>query len=240
MTGDTRRIAVMASGRGSNLDALHRYLAALGPRAAATIGLVVCDREAAGALALAYALGIDARVAAPGPDQGERLASLLAEFEVDLVVLAGYVRLVPDDVVRAYRGRLVNVHPALLPAFGGRGMYGGRVHQAVLDAGARVSGVTTHFVDAVYDRGAIIAQWPVPVAHGDTAASLGARVLRVEHLLYPRVVQAVAAGRVSLDDAGRAVWADAAPRRGLTFVPESLEDHEIVRYIDDALDCSPR
>jgi len=119
-------------------------------------------------------------------------------------------------------------------------MYGGRVHQAVLDAGARVSGVTTHFVDAVYDRGAIIAQWPVPVAHGDTAASLGARVLRVEHLLYPRVVQAVAAGRVSLDDAGRAVWADATPRRGLTFVPESLEDHEIVRYIDDALDCSSR
>jgi len=89
----------------------------------------------------------------------------------------------------------------------------------------------------VYDHGAIIAQWPVPVVAGDSAASLAARVLRVEHLLFPRVVQAVAAGRVSLDEAGRAVWTDGAPRTGLTFVPASVEDHELVRYIDDALGC---
>ena len=233
MTGDTRRIAVMASGRGSNLDALHRYLAALGPRAAATIGLVVCDREAAGALALAYALGIDARVAAPGPDHGERLASLLAEFEVDLVVLAGYIRLVPDDVVRAYRGRVVNVHPALLPAFGGRGMYGARVHQAVLDAGARVSGVTTHFVDAVYDRGAIIAQWPVPVSPGDTAASLAARVLRVEHLLYPRVVHGVASGRLTLQNSATAGTAFVDSRPAFTLLPH--EDSRLAENIELAL-----
>ena len=237
MTAVARRIAVLASGRGSNLEALHRYLGALGERAAASIALVVGDRETAGALALADALGVDVRVAPPGPDHAAQLGALLSEFDIDLLVLAGYVRLVPDAVVRAYQGRVLNVHPALLPAFGGRGMYGARVHQAVLDAGARVSGVTVHFVDPVYDRGAIIAQWPVPVVDGDTAGSLAARVLRVEHLLFPRVVQAVAAGRVSLDEAGRAVWADGAPRSGLTFVPESVEDHELVRYIDDALGC---
>lgn len=237
MTPGVRRIAVLASGRGSNLDALHRYLGALGNGAAATIALVVCDRETAGALALADALGVDARVAPPAADHAERLGALLSEFDIDLVVLAGYIRLVPDQVVRDYRGRVLNVHPALLPAFGGRGMYGARVHQAVLDAGARLSGVTVHFVDTVYDHGAIIAQWPVPVVEGDSAESLAARVLRVEHLLFPRVVQAVAAGHVSLDDAGRAIWAGGAPRNDLTFVPESVEDHELARYIDDALGC---
>lgn len=235
-----RRIAVLASGRGSNLDALQRYLGALGARAAATIALVVCDRASAGALALAHALGIDARVAAPSAEHAAQLGGLLSEFDIDLLVLAGWVRHVPDKVVRAFRGRLVNVHPALLPAFGGQGMYGARVHRAVLDAGARITGVTAHFVDENYDRGAIIAQWPVPVAPGDTAESLAARVLRVEHLLYPRAVQAVAAGRVSLDDQGRAVWTGDAPRRGLIFVPEPVEDHELARYIDDALDPRAR
>jgi folate-dependent phosphoribosylglycinamide formyltransferase PurN len=91
----------------------------------------------------------------------------------------------------------------LLPAFGGPGMYGARVHRAVLDAGATVSGVTVHFVDQAYDRGPVIAQWPVPVLADDTPASLGARVLRVEHLLYPIAVNAIAAGRISLTADGR-------------------------------------
>jgi folate-dependent phosphoribosylglycinamide formyltransferase PurN len=98
---------------------------------------------------------------------------------------------------------MLNVHPALLPAFGGAGMYGVRVHRAVIEAGVRVSGATVHFVDEVFDRGPIIAQWPVPVAAGDTAESLAARVLCVEHVLYPRIVTAVAAGRVQLDADGR-------------------------------------
>lgn len=230
-----RRIAVLASGRGSNLDALQRYLSALGPRAAATIALVVCDRASAGAMALAGALGIDARVSAPSAEHASHLAALLSEFDIDLVALAGYVRHVPDEVVRALHGRLVNVHPALLPAFGGQGMYGARVHRAVLDAGACVSGVTVHFVDEMYDRGAIIAQWPVPVRDDDTADTLAARVLRVEHLLYPRAVHAVASGLVTLDARGRAAWAGGERARGLTFVPESVEDHELARYIDDAL-----
>jgi folate-dependent phosphoribosylglycinamide formyltransferase PurN len=116
---------------------------------------------------------------------------------VDLVVLAGYLKLVPADTVSAFDGRMVNIHPALLPAFGGPGMYGIRVHRAVLASGATVSGATVHLVNAEYDRGPIVAQWPVPVQPGDTPEALAARVLQVEHRLLPAVVLAAArAGRV--------------------------------------------
>ena len=104
----------------------------------------------------------------------------------------------------------MNVHPALLPAFGGPGMYGARVHRAVLDAGARISGATVHFVDEQYDRGPIIAQWPVPVLAADTPETLAARVLRVEHILYPRVVHAVAADHIALAADGRVTYRGAA------------------------------
>jgi phosphoribosylglycinamide formyltransferase 1 len=116
----------------------------------------------------------------------------LTGHHADLVVLAGYLKLVPGDVVSAFRGRMVNVHPALLPAFGGEGMYGRRVHEAVLASGARVSGPTVHLVGEEYDRGPILAQWPVPVDPNDTVESLAARVLAAEHRLLPAVVLALA------------------------------------------------
>src|SRR5205807_2164795 len=103
-------------------------------------------------------------------------------------VLAGYLQRIPPAVVARFRLRLINIHPALLPAFGGPGMYGRRVHEAVLASGAPISGATVHYVDEEYDRGPIIAQWPVPVRAGDTPESLAARVLEVEHRLLPRVV----------------------------------------------------
>ncbi|MDZ7631164.1 MAG: HAD-IIIA family hydrolase [Gemmatimonadaceae bacterium] len=103
---------------------------------------------------------------------------------------------------RAFRGRILNVHPSLLPAFGGPGMYGRHVHTAVLRAGARISGATVHFVDEEYDRGAIIAQWPVPVFEEDSPETLAARVLRVEHALLPRVVELLCAESMALDDDG--------------------------------------
>jgi phosphoribosylglycinamide formyltransferase-1 len=113
--------------------------------------------------------------------------------------LAGYVKLVPVQVVARFKGRMLNIHPALLPAFGGKGMYGQRVHAAVLAAGVRESGASVHFVDEEYDRGAVVAQRRVPVLDGDTPASLAARVLEIEHQLYPaavdRVCEALAAGR---------------------------------------------
>ena len=195
------RVAVLASGGGSNLGALLAHLDALGDARRADVVLVASDRREAGALGRARERGIAAESLA-SPAEGDALVRLLDAHGVDLVVLAGYLKLVPADVVRRFHGRMLNVHPALLPAFGGAGMYGRRVHQAVLEAGARVSGVTVHFVSEDYDRGPIAAQWPVPVLPGDTAESLAERVLRAEHAIFPRVVQAVAAGLVRLADDG--------------------------------------
>jgi phosphoribosylglycinamide formyltransferase-1 len=188
----TMRVAVAASGRGSNLEALLR---ALGPEAPARVVLVLSDRAAPGAFALARARGVPTVHLAAPADPAEWLGALEREA-VDLVVLAGYLKLVPAGVIERYRGRILNIHPALLPAFGGRGMYGHRVHQAVLASGARESGASVHLVDEVYDRGEVLARARVPVLPGDDADRLAARVLDAEHRLLPAVVLAAArAGR---------------------------------------------
>jgi phosphoribosylglycinamide formyltransferase-1 len=196
----TMRIAVAISGRGSNLEAL---LHALKPGAPAEIVLVVSDRAGAAGLKLARARGIPADVL-PDPGDGAKWLELLRRYQVELMVLAGYVRLVPSAVVAAYRGRIINVHPALLPAFGGKGMYGRRVHEAVLASGARETGATIHLVDEAYDRGPILAQARVPVLPNDTPQLLAERVLEVEHRLLPAtVLAAAAAGRpVPLNESG--------------------------------------
>ena len=186
------RIAVAISGRGSNLEAL---LGALGPNARAQVALVVSDRPEAPGLSRARDRRLPAETLAH-PDDGDEWLRLLWRFQIDLVVLAGYVKLVPAPVIGAYRGRIINIHPALLPAFGGKGMYGRRVHQAVLASGAQESGATVHLVDEVYDRGAVLAQARVPVLPDDTADTLAERVLAVEHRLLPAaVLAAAAAGR---------------------------------------------
>ena len=185
----TMRTAVAISGRGSNLEALLR---ALPPGAPAEIVLVVSDRAAATGLAHARSRKIPTTVL-PDPADAAGWLDLLREHQIDLLVLAGYLRLVPAPVVAAYRGRIINTHPSLLPAFGGKGMYGERVHQAVLESGARETGVTIHLVDEGYDRGAVLAQSRVPVLRDDTAERLAARVLEVEHRLLPAAVLAAAA-----------------------------------------------
>jgi phosphoribosylglycinamide formyltransferase 1 len=188
----TMRIAVAVSGRGSNLEAL---IGALGPGAPAEIVLVLSDKAAAMGLDRAHAHGIPAEVL-EDPADGSAWLGYLRRYRADLVVLAGYLQLVPSSVVAAYRGWIMNVHPALLPAFGGKGMYGHRVHEAVLASGARETGVTVHLVDEVYDRGAVLAQARVPVVPGDTVNTLAERVLTVEHRLLPAaVLAAAAAGR---------------------------------------------
>jgi formyltetrahydrofolate-dependent phosphoribosylglycinamide formyltransferase len=167
------RIAVLASGGGSNLQALIDHFAELGEARAGDVVLVAADRPDAGALDRARRAGIPVGVVASRrAPSGEALASLLDRARVDLVVLAGFLQHVPADVTRRYAGRIVNVHPALLPDFGGPGMYGARVHRAVLAAGARRSGPTVHFVDDEYDHGPVIARWPVPVHPGDDEHTL--------------------------------------------------------------------
>lgn len=188
----TMRIAVAISGRGSNLEALHQ---ALQSESAAKIVVVISDRPDAGGLDRARHWGLSTEVL-PSPADGAVWLALLRRYAVDLVVLAGYVKLVPANVIAAYRGRIVNVHPALLPEFGGQGMYGRRVHEAVLASGARETGATVHLVDEAYDHGATLAQARVPVLPGDTPELLAQRVLELEHRLLPAVVLAAAqAGR---------------------------------------------
>lgn len=178
-------IAVCISGRGSNLEALLDAL----PGTPGRVALVLSNRESAGGLALARSRGIATHVLADPRDSAEWLAVLDAHA-IELVVLAGFLALVPAPVVAAYRGRMVNIHPALLPRHGGPGMYGRRVHAAVLAAGDRESGATVHLVTEEYDQGPILGQARVPVLSDDTPDSLGARVLAAEHRLLPAAVLA--------------------------------------------------
>lgn len=207
----TVRVAVLASGGGTNLQAILDYLDAQGDLQATAVALVASDRASAGALDRARRHSVEA-VALDKTQRGDGLAALLESRAIDYIALAGYLRFVPVSVTQRWPGRIVNVHPSLLPSFGGAGMYGIRVHQAAIEAGVRVTGATVHFVDEAYDRGPIIAQWPVPVLPGDTAEVLADRVLAVEHALYPMALDAVARGRVTLGADGRVA--------GLASVPE--------------------
>ena len=185
------RLAVLASGRGSNLQAIIEHFENLSRERVAKVVLVASNRPDSPALIRAATASLDI-ASFDAADGGTELLELLRKFRVDLVVLAGYLKRIPPPVIREYAGRMLNIHPALLPSFGGEGMYGARVHEAVIASGARESGVTVHLVDDQYDRGPIVAQWRVPVESSDTAESLAGRVLAVEHVVYPRVIEMVA------------------------------------------------
>jgi len=186
------RIAVLASGRGTNLKAIVEYLAERGKSSPARVVLVASNRSDAGALAFARESGIEAAIF-DARDDGSSLLGLLRRHDIELLALAGYLKRIQPTVVREYEGRILNIHPGLLPEFGGEGMYGARVHEAVIASGATSTGVTVHLVDDLFDHGTVIVQWKVSVMKDDTPASLAARVLEVEHIVYPRVVEMVAA-----------------------------------------------
>jgi phosphoribosylglycinamide formyltransferase-1 len=195
-------IAVFGSGRGSNFKAVLDAIAAR-KISGARIALVVSNNSTAGILEIARGHGIPAMHLSQkqcGAEQAFETA-LLAELrahDTGLVVLAGYMKRMPATVVAAYRHRIINIHPALLPEFGGQGMYGSRVHEAVLAAGKTVSGATVHLVDNEYDHGAIVLQEHIPVLPGDTPALLAGRVLQVEHRILPEAIRLFAEGRVSV------------------------------------------
>lgn len=179
-------VAVLASGGGTNLQALLDHE---GPDTAYRVEVVISDQEDSGALVRARSAGRDAvwipTVGRSAEDVATDTLSCLRELGVEAIFLAGYLRLIPAPVIEAFSNRILNVHPALLPAFGGKGMYGKHVHEAVIAQGATVSGVTVHLVDEGFDTGAILAQREVPVLPDDDAESLAARVLEAEHVLYP-------------------------------------------------------
>jgi folate-dependent phosphoribosylglycinamide formyltransferase PurN len=157
--------------------------------AAARVVRVISSYAGAGALERARRAGVASTVLADPADPAELRGAI---GDAELVVLAGYLKRVPIPVVTRFHLRMINIHPALLPAFGGAGMYGRRVHEGVLASGATVSGATVHYVDEEYDHGPIIAQWPVPVHARDTQKTLAARVLEAEHRLLPAVVTELA------------------------------------------------
>ncbi|WP_028566824.1 phosphoribosylglycinamide formyltransferase [Salisaeta longa] len=203
------RLAVFASGGGTNFQAILDAMAA--GDLPATPALCLSDRDTAGALDRARAHDVPTAVCTPDAYDtpaayGAALLQTLATHDVTFVALAGFLRKIPPNVVAAYAGRMTNIHPSLLPAFGGRGMYGMRVHRAVVDYGVHWTGATVHLVDDAYDQGPIVLQEPVPVRPGDAPDDVAARVLAVEHRLYPRALRLFAQGRIAVD--GRTVRID--------------------------------
>lgn len=196
------RLGVLASGSGSNLQAIMDNCAA--GKINAQVVVVISSIEGAFALERARRANIPAffinrKEYADARGFDGAILAKLKEHDVDLVVLAGYLRMLGSDILDAYRNRIMNIHPALLPSFGGKGMYGLRVHAAVLESGAKVSGCTVHFVDETYDTGPIIIQKVVPVLHDDTPETLAARVLEQEHIAYSEAIGLFAEGRLRIE-----------------------------------------
>jgi phosphoribosylglycinamide formyltransferase-1 len=200
-------IGVFASGRGSNfqaiLDAIDQGILP------ARVSVLLSNKSDAGAFEIARAHSI------PSVHLGQKrfadetlyaaaMLRVLKVYNVELIALAGYLKKIPTLVVREFQNRILNIHPALLPSFGGHGMYGHYVHEAVLASGAKLSGATVHLVDEEYDRGPIVLQKTVSVDASDTPETLAAKVLKVEHEIYPLALKAFAEHRATIT--GRSVW----------------------------------
>ncbi len=196
------RLTAFASGGGSNVRAIFNNIQN-GTLNAELVG-VISNNSSCGALLHAREQNVPAYHISRNQFETDaafeqRLLDVLSELNTDLVILAGYMKKMPESVVRAYKHRMLNIHPALLPAFGGKGLYGHFVHEAVLDYGCKVSGVTVHLVDTDYDTGPPVMQRCVPVLDDDTPESLAARVLKEEHVIYSQAIELFAQGRVLID-----------------------------------------
>jgi len=180
-------LAIFASGKGTNFRAIHKKV--LEGHLPCNIPLLITDNSKAGALEYAEQCGIARHIVPPKQFQsselfGTKLIEILTGYAIDYIALAGYLKMVPENVVSFYENRILNIHPALLPSFGGRGMYGMRVHEAVFDSGAQYSGVTVHFVNNEYDSGAILLQKAVEIKTCKTPEEIARKVLKHEHLVY--------------------------------------------------------
>jgi len=188
-------IVVFASGSGTNFQAIIN--AVEDGRIDGTIRGLITNKSAITAIDRAKNHGIEHRVIAPSEfhtlkDYTNELLRQLRKWDTNLIALAGYMVKIPDEVIKTYRGRIVNIHPSLLPKYGGKGFYGINVHQAVIDNNDSESGCTVHLVTEEYDDGPILAQRKVPVKKGDDAETLAARVLKQEHQLFPEVIAKIA------------------------------------------------
>ena len=195
----TKNITVFASGGGSNFIAIHKEI--LSNKISGNIQLLISNNPGCGAVAYANESGVRTMVINKirYPSTQDLINVMIRELEkvkTELIILAGYMKLIPNEVIKKYKDRILNIHPALLPSFGGKGYYGKLVHRAVIESGVKTSGVTVHLVDEVYDHGKIIQQVTVPVEKSDTEEILASRVLKAEHKLYPIVVKAFCEDRI--------------------------------------------
>lgn len=192
-------VAVFVSGRGSNLRAI---LDSPSLKNLIQVKAVVGDKLYCPAFDIAKNFSIP--VYSVGKKEGfisfDDLEIILKDIKVDLIVLAGFLKLIPVNFVRAFRNRIINIHPALLPSFGGPGMYGSNVHRAVFESSAQVSGASVHFVDETYDTGRIIAQQCVDISGVKSPEEIAERVLRIEHQLLPYVIEKIALGKVFVEN----------------------------------------
>ena len=192
-------LCVFASGNGSNLNAVIK--ASLSGKLSSRVKLVISNNSGSGALKTAAKYKIPNKHISQKlfNSQSEFTKQILAELrkhKIDLILLAGYMKMLDPMIIKKYHNRIINIHPALLPKFGGKGMYGIHVHEAVLNAGEQITGATVHFVNEVYDSGAVIMQKDVKVKPGDDALTLQTRVLRAEHKLYPEAIKLFEDGRI--------------------------------------------
>jgi phosphoribosylglycinamide formyltransferase 1 len=187
-------IAIFASGGGSNAEVIIKTLPALllEKKTADNIDLIVTNNAKAAVLHIAAQNNIPSEIIAVKDKTESELSTtyldILIKHHIDFIVLAGYLKKIPTDVIKAYPQKIINIHPALLPAYGGAGMYGMRVHEAVVNAGEKQSGITIHFVDEVYDHGEIIFQATCDLEEGATAIKLAEKVLALEHEYYSNII----------------------------------------------------
>ena len=198
-----KKIAVFVSGGGSNFIAIHRQI--IQGNILGKIVMVFSNNPNCGAIKFAEENSIPIFIinAARYPNahtRDEFLLETCLKAEIDLICLAGFMKMLPQNIVKHYEYKILNIHPGLLPEFGGKGFYGTRVHEAVINTGKRESGATVHFVDEIYDHGPIILQKKVEVMETDTPESLAARVLKVEHELFPEVVKAFCENKIIMEN----------------------------------------
>jgi phosphoribosylglycinamide formyltransferase 1 len=200
-------LCVLASGRGSNLKSIIRSQKS--GKINSKVALVISNNSNSNALNIARkneipAFHLSQKQFVTEQDYVNRFIGLLKEHKIDMIILAGYMKLIPLEIVRAYKNRILNIHPALIPSFCGTGLYGLKVHQAILDYGAKVTGVTIHIVDEQYDTGPIVLQKTVLVKDNDTAVTLQKRVLRLEHKIYPEAIRLFESKKFNIE--GRKVF----------------------------------
>jgi phosphoribosylglycinamide formyltransferase-1 len=182
-----KHIAIFASGSGTNTEAIIEYFEA---HATIKVGLVVTNNPEAGVIKIAHSNKIiSAIVSKEALNDPEILGRLLIALNIEMVVLAGFLQLIPEYILQRYPQRIINIHPALLPKHGGKGMYGSKVHQAVLAAGDTQTGITIHFVNEHYDEGEVILQKTTPVGAADTVESIARKVQLLEHEWFPKTIE---------------------------------------------------